>query len=162
MPSRQKSRERSYRKDTTRKMYPPFFLVFTEKVHFIIGHATGSPQNIFYVYGPVNWPMTNDFISRGLLKQATKKKNERFITRRFGVLMTPLPSEMWIILQSSHLLHLLDCNIIHTSLDNGVMGTSKRRVIHVNLSFFFLITNEYSNYPIQTCILFFLWEVSEI
>ena len=64
--------------------------------------------------------------------------------------------------QTSHQWHLRDCNIIHTLLDNGVMGTSKRRVIHVNFSFFFLITNECSNYPIQTCILFFLWEVSEI
>ena len=45
------------------------------------------------------------------LKQATKKKNERFITRRFRPLMTRL----------SIFLHLCDCNIIHISLDKGVM-----------------------------------------
>ena len=95
IPSRQKSRERSYRKDTTSKIQPPFCLFSKEKAHFIIGHATSSPQNTFYVYGPVNWPITNDFMSRVLLKQATKKKNEGFITRRFGVLMTPSPSEMF-------------------------------------------------------------------
>ena len=59
--------------------------------------------------------------------------------------MTPLPSEMWIILQSSKCSwlskhfgpHLLDCNIIHISLDNGVMRTPKRCVTY--LSFFFLV-----------------------
>ena len=45
------------------------------------------------------------------LKQATKKKNERFITRCFRLLMTRL----------SIFLHLCDCNIIHISLDKGVM-----------------------------------------
>ena len=69
----------------------------------------------------------NNFICRVLLKQATKKKNETFITRRFGLLMTPL----------SIFLHLRDdCNIIHISLDNGVTRTPKRQVI--NLSFFSL------------------------
>ena len=69
-------------------------------------------------------------MSRVLLKQATKKKNERYVTQRFGVLMTPLSREMWIILQSSkcgpkcllNQLHLLNC-IIHISLGNGVMRT---------------------------------------
>ena len=37
------------------------------------------------------------FISRVLLKQATKKKNERLITQCFGVLITPLSSEIGII-----------------------------------------------------------------
>jgi len=37
------------------------------------------------------------FISRVLLKQATKKKNERLLTQCFGVLMTPLSSEIGII-----------------------------------------------------------------
>ena len=32
-----------------------------------------------------------------LLKQATKKKNERLITQCFGVLITPLSSEIGII-----------------------------------------------------------------
>ena len=33
-------------------------------------------------------------MSRVLLKQATKKKNERYVTQRFGILMTPLSREM--------------------------------------------------------------------
>ena len=44
----------------------------------------------------------------------------------------------WAIIISSYLLHLLDYNIIHTSLDvNGVMRTPKRHVI--NPSVFFLV-----------------------
>ena len=53
----------------------------------------------------------NNFISRLLLKKATKKKNERFITQHFRLLKTRL----------SIFLHLCDCNIIHISLDKGVM-----------------------------------------
>lgn len=34
-------------------------------------------------------------------------------------------------------MHLLDCNIIHMSLDNGVMRSPKRRVM--NLLSFFLV-----------------------
>ena len=64
------------------------------------------------------------------------RKNERFITRHFGVLMTPLSSEMWIILQSSKIQEMImESHLV--SLDNGVMRTPKRRVI--NLSFSFLV-----------------------
>ena len=69
-----------------------------------IPHSNKDNNNNYYYY-------YYNFISRVLLKQATKKKNERFITRRFRLLMTRL----------SIFLHLCDCNIIHISLDKGVM-----------------------------------------
>ena len=74
------------------------------------------------------------------------RKNERFITRSFGGPHDSITKwDMWIILQSSKCSwlskhfgpHLLDCNIIHISLDNGVMRTPKRCVTY--LSFFFLV-----------------------
>ena len=84
-----------------------------------IPHSNKDNNNNYYYY-------YYNFISRVLLKQATKKKNERFITRRFRLLMTRL----------SIFLHILcDCNIIHISLDKGVM---RPEMCVINLSFFSL------------------------
>ena len=105
-------------------------------------------------------------MSRVLLKQATKKKNERYVTQRFGVLMTPLSREMWIILQSSkcgpkcllNQLHLLDCNIIHISLGNGVVRTPETSCYKsfIFSSHFIINTTikQKKTYSISPCLLF--------
>ena len=56
--------------------------------------------------------------------------------KKFQCLTKVLKKQNWAIIISSYLLHLLDYNIIHTSLNvNGVMRTPKHHVINPSVLF---------------------------
>ena len=67
-------------------------------------------------------------ISRDLLKQRHIKKQERFIARRFGVIVTPLSRVNGVI--------------INGVIINGVTMTPKRRAINLSCFFFLYVLRE--------------------